>query len=121
MQKLHHPTADDVWKCVSEQLPQVNMTTIYRNLNRMVEEGELLRFMTSEGIMHFDSIKEDHYHLHCVSCGEIIDIDLPQFERIENFVRDKEHFEIRGHKQTLTGLCSKCRLGKNNEGISQKS
>ena len=105
---LKHPTADDVWLCVSKKLPNVNKTTIYRNLKRMIEEGELMSFVTGEGAMHFDSTLDRHYHLYCEKCGEITDTRAELFDQMTKTVQDNEKFQIEGQKLIFTGICFKC-------------
>lgn len=105
---LDHPTAEDVWRCVVKKLPNVNKTTIYRNLNRMVEERELLSFVTGSGITHFDSNVGRHYHLYCESCGKISDASAELFNQITKTVLDSEKFTIKEQKLTFTGICSEC-------------
>ncbi len=108
VQVLKHPTAEDVWQCVSKKLPNVNKTTIYRNLKRMVDEEELLSFVTGEGITHFDSTLDRHYHLYCKKCGGITDTHAELLDQLTKAVQDSEKFQIEEQNLILTGACPKC-------------
>lgn len=108
IRKLSHPTADDVWHCVTDKLPNVNKTTIYRNLSRMVEDGALKRFMTENGVMLFDSTPERHYHLHCERCGRVFDVEPTLSDQIAEIVQREKQFLITGQKLILSGICAAC-------------
>lgn len=108
IRQLSHPTADDVWHCVVDKLSNVNKTTIYRNLNRLVEEGALQRFMTADGVMLFDSTLEEHYHLRCERCGRVFDVEPILFDQVAEIVQQKKNFLITGQKLIFSGICATC-------------
>lgn len=92
---------------------KASQTTIYRYLNRLVEEGRLKKFYSEEDNMaRFQYISCDcnmHYHLKCEICGEIIHIDNDIFSSLENSISDKYNFKIDNIKTILLGVCDKCR------------
>ena len=108
LHELCHPSAEDVWNCVRKEIPGVNKTTIYRNLRRMVDEGELKCFMTDSGVMLFDSTLDRHYHLRCDKCGKISDIPSALFDRIAEIMQKEKQFKITDYNLTLSGICADC-------------
>ena len=49
-----HPTADSVYAAVREELPNISLGTVYRNLMQLVDAGELQVVNTGDNISRFD-------------------------------------------------------------------
>ena len=49
-----HPTAETVYTNVRIQYPNVSLGTVYRNLNLLADEGEILRLTCGDGSDRFD-------------------------------------------------------------------
>ena len=85
-----HPTADMVYRSVRDQIPNISLGTVYRNLKDLADEGVIISF-TQNGKEHFDGNNHPHMHLCCSVCGKIE--DLPDF-MIRNVI--------------IQGVCSDC-------------
>lgn len=70
-----HPTADTVFALAKRHLPTIALGTVYRNLSKMAESGELVKIPVPDGADRFDADISDHMHILCVRCGKIYDID----------------------------------------------
>ena len=107
--KLHnHPTADQVYDDIHILEPTVSRATVYRVLNRMAEQGKILKLSVLSGADRFDGTIEDHSHIHCTCCDMIFDIphirlDIDEFTKME-----MADFEIRGYSLMMEGICPKC-------------
>jgi len=84
---LDHPSAEEVFRSVSEKYPSISKATVYRNLNQMAECGEILRLTITESADHYDLRCTPHYHAHCKSCEKIIDI-FPEKEMVSKMLSD---------------------------------
>lgn len=62
MSTTEHPTADTIYANVKEQYPNISLGTVYRNLNLLADEGQILRLSCGDGSDHFDGTIEPHYH-----------------------------------------------------------
>ena len=71
-----HPTASWIYAKVREQLPNISLGTVYRNLSALSASGEILSINVGDGYEHFDGDISPHVHLHCKSCNTIIDAAL---------------------------------------------
>lgn len=111
---LNHPTADDVYAYVSKSHPVVSKATIYRNLGKLAEEGQILRISVPNGPDHFDYQTHKHYHFHCDACHQLLDIKLPYNENL-NQINPANGFQIKNHSLTFSGICDKC-YRSNNKG-----
>ena len=67
-----HPTADEVYSKVRQQLPQISKGTIYRNLDLFVQSGLIKEISGSQ--KRFDADLSSHSHFCCEVCEKIIDI-----------------------------------------------
>jgi Fe2+ or Zn2+ uptake regulation protein len=68
-----HPTAEIIYKNVRKRLSSISLATVYRNLNLLVKEGEVLEIVDRDGQRHFDGDNQDHLHYLCEKCGAIFD------------------------------------------------
>ena len=92
-----HTTAETVFAHVSEQMPGVSLPTVYATLD-LLEELELLRRVPTEaGTAVFDPRTEDHHHLVCRRCGDIMDVDAP-VDRTDVLGLDDEEAEIEAER-----------------------
>ncbi len=68
-----HPTADDLYRRLKPVLPSLSLTTLYNVLNELVEWGDLRRFDTGDGHIHFDPDTSGHAELVCMRCHGVVD------------------------------------------------
>ena len=102
-----HPTAFDVLKSAKENNINIGLTSIYRILNKMVEQQEAFSIITKDNIVHYDTNRGDHYHFICTSCNKIIDID----HDMEFFTQLEKRYKINFSSIQdvhIYGLCSDC-------------
>jgi Fur family peroxide stress response transcriptional regulator len=103
---LAHPTAESVYKRLSNQLPGLSQATIYRTL-QFLESENLIRRVSSPGsIGRYDANIGPHQHLLCRACGSLKDVSVPALHsavipKVSGFT--VEELDIR-----LVGLCETC-------------
>jgi len=106
-----HPTADIVYEAVRKDIPTISLGTVYRNLNKMADNSEILRLEIG-GEYHFDADLCLHQHAVCKNCGKILDLfdkETSEFalEKLRKHGFDAECVEI-----TFKGTCKSCKGGK---------
>ena len=67
-----HPNAKQVHSAVLKDVPNITLATVYRNLNIMADNGEILR-LEINGEYRFDADIGKHQHCVCTECGKIAD------------------------------------------------
>jgi Fur family transcriptional regulator, peroxide stress response regulator len=72
-----HPTADQVFAAVRQQIPSVSLATVYKALEALVEAGLSTKLCDSTGPARFDGRCDRHYHLHCQKTGQVRDLETP--------------------------------------------
>ncbi len=104
-----HINADEVFAIVQERTRTVNIATVYRTLDLLVEQGLASRIDLGEGrVIYATDQHGTHIHLVCRQCGQVLDADqelLSAFNRQllsdYRFAPDLQHISV-------LGLCSDC-------------
>ncbi len=116
--KEHHEqriTAREIFEALRMRDIEVNRTTVYRNLDRLCETGELMRFKEPNRDAWYYQYSAEHehcdrhMHAQCSVCGQIFHIDKPFAEEFGKGMLKEYGFEIDPAKTIIIGKCSKCR------------
>ena len=103
-----HPTAEMVYTALRKDLPSMTLATVYRNLNLLAEQGEILKFDV-KCVSHFDGDLSFHQHCICSKCGRVKDL----FEKkiTSNTLRGMSisDFEPKSLNIIIYGTCKKCK------------
>ena len=110
-----HPTADDIYSMVRKKIPHISMGTVYRNLE-VLTDMDLIRTLMVDGIMHFDANTHEHYHIRCVICGKMEDLEMNPNEKLEKTASNFTNFTITGHKAEFFGICPVCKSKESKQG-----
>lgn len=108
LKTLNHPTVDEIQECVMQTSPTINKATVYRTMNRMVEDGEIMRIAGDDGVFHYDATLDAHYHMLCEECGMLSDVDMPVLPEIDQYFPTNSDFRLTGHDVIFRGICSTC-------------
>ena len=111
-----HPTADEVYSIVREQLPKISLGTVYRNLDLLAKHGFIRALATAGEPRRYDGMQEEHHHIRCEVCGRIDDVAIGHTVPFEELVVDEAGYEVHGCTLCFTGVCTECRgNGKDRE------
>ena len=102
-----HVTADMVYEEIHAAHPSISRATVYRNLNVLTEQGEVLHIPVAGGADRYDFRCDCHYHAICRECGVVYDVEMPS-EGLLSSVRDTHGFLIEGFDIIFNGLCPDC-------------
>lgn len=82
----------------------VNKTTIYRELDFLIDAGIIDSVDFGDGIKRYELKNEDthHHHLVCLNCKNISDIAVKEDFEIPN------NFKLVKHNLEFFGYCSDC-------------
>ncbi|WP_461210668.1 Fur family transcriptional regulator [Desulfocurvus sp. DL9XJH121] len=70
-----HPTADELYEIVRKRLPRISLGTVYRNLEVLSENGDILKLESAGSQKRFDGEARAHCHVRCVHCGRVGDVE----------------------------------------------
>lgn len=109
-----HPNAEEVYLAVKQQLPDISLGTVYRNLNLLEETGQIIRIQTGIGGDRFDAVTRMHPHLICTECGGVSDLDC-QIDKETELLRQAlqtSGAQIQDVQIRAWGICGRCRENK---------
>ena len=108
LDRSDHPTAEQVYRAVHGQLPQISRMTVHRILGTLVSLGLVARTCHPGSAARFDPKLGQHHHLVCMDCGRIIDVEDPRLNRIRWPRVNPQEFEIEGYAIHFRGRCARC-------------
>ena len=100
-----HPTVDDIYKDLINEIPTLSRTTIYNTLSLFVEKGIVSQLIIDEGEARYDLREKPHAHFRCIRCGRIFDIDFDCALFKEKFVEGNKIIET---QVNIIGICKDC-------------
>jgi len=103
-----HPSADEVYGRVRIRQPRISLGTVYRNLETMSECGIIKKLDVAGSQRRFDSDTDNHYHVRCVECGRVDDVEINQIDGLKEALHGASGYEITGHRLEFVGRCPKC-------------
>jgi Fur family peroxide stress response transcriptional regulator len=109
-----HPTADEIYEAVRKDLPNISKGTVYRNLQVLIDSGEVAILDIRGTLSRYENRRESHYHFRCQACGRVIDIDEPVDPGLDDKVSRKTGFVVSGHQIEFRGWCAICRQPSQN-------
>lgn len=106
----NHSTAIDIHEALQTRLPSLNLTTVYRSLDYLVNHNLISVADIGIGSPVYEKVSETpHHHLICHNCNKIEQIDhalvAPFFEEINRQLG----FEVHTNHLVLYGTCKGCR------------
>ncbi len=107
-EKRWHPTAQEVLKELRKGLPGIGLATVYRNLELFAEQGLVRVVRGGRDKRRYDIVTCGHYHVRCVQCGRVEDVDVPEQGWLEDEAARASSFEITNHELMFLGICDDC-------------
>ncbi len=107
-------TADEIYLYFMNSGEKIGKATIYRSLDRMVESGEVKKFISDSGdgamyqLIDGTGGCDRHFHLKCVRCGRVIHMDCKFMDEFERHIMDHHHFRVDNGRTIIYGLCGNC-------------
>lgn len=101
---LNHPTAEEVYFSVAGEYPTISRATVYRILNGLADQAKLTRLKIPGGADRYDCSLHSHYHIHCVRCGRVDDVQAAP----PDFSGDFRGYRLLRYTLVLEGICPEC-------------
>lgn len=107
-------SANDIFEHMNTIQKPVNITTIYRYLDKLVQNNIVHKYTDDDGkkstyrYVGENSYCHEHLHLQCSKCGKIIHLDCEFMEEVIKHIDEKHHFSLKCDKSILYGKCEEC-------------
>ena len=106
----NHPSAEMVFTHLKQEIPDLSMGTVYRNLNLFKNQGLAVSVATVKGVERFDGNTDPHVHFICSDCDAVIDLmemEIPQ--ALRSAAESCSGGQVADCHLTFTGLCKECK------------
>lgn len=103
-----HPTAETIFADVRRRLPRISLGTVYRNLQRLVDEGRIGVAHVGGRSLRYDATATPHDHFVCRRCGRIDDVGASRPDEGRAAAERAGH-AVTAHALVLYGDCRGCR------------
>ena len=100
----NHPNAYVIYKKCREQIPNISLGTVYRNLNNLVNNMKIKRIKMPDNIDRYDRINDFHAHFICLKCMEISDLEFKDKFFHDNLNGNK----VLDYEISFKGICKNC-------------
>ncbi len=107
-----HPTAEEVFRAVREELPGISLATVYNTLEVLVRCGLATRLALFDGSARYDGQLDPHLHARCDECSRVFDLHgSSESDVLASIHPGDSTFSVRGIRLELTGRCHDCGAG----------
>jgi Fur family ferric uptake transcriptional regulator len=97
----------------SSDKPSLGKSTVYRLVNKMVDEGAVKRFVRGSRKFAYQIVEGErcscHLHLKCIGCGKLMHLDEGVSDELLNRVKRVSDFCVSEESTVLFGRCGDCR------------
>ena len=111
-----HITASDVCSYFEENGATISKATIYRQLESLVDEGILNKYVLDPNSPAcFEYVDENShagpdvcFHCKCEKCGKLIHLHCDELKEIQNQLYNEHRFRMDPIRTVFYGLCDEC-------------
>ena len=107
-----HMTAGEIRRVFSDT---ISTATVYRQLEKLVQEGLLKKYIIDENspacyeyVDPHDHHGETCYHCKCERCGKLIHLECHEIKELGEHLAQEHGFKVDPLRTVLYGLCSEC-------------
>ena len=107
-----HLTSLQVYEKIKEYLPAVNQSTVYRALERLVNNSKVsVSDMGTGSVVYEIMVDGRHHHLVCQKCGRVITMGDEQVQEFFSTIQARNRFSVVTNHLILFGVCANCLSG----------
>lgn len=103
-----HVTAEQIFNDLNANGTKISLATVYRNLNILCDMHEIKKIAHPIEGYQYDKTCKPHYHLHCIKCDRILDLDIPYKEDFNKEMSEATGLPITTHDMMVEGICKDC-------------
>ena len=111
-----HVSVADICSHFRAQGKTIGTTTVYRQLERMVDEGEVNKYIIDLNTPacfeyigeHRERGKNTCFHCKCEKCGRLIHLHCDELEEIQVHLKEEHGFRLDPRRTVFYGVCGEC-------------
>lgn len=106
-----HLDAESIWQRAQIEDADINLATVYRALNVLVDIGLVQISYLGEGQKRafYEVVsKPGHLHFACIDCGKVLELDDHAFNQVQRQLEQDYTIKIQTVHLKFEGLCADC-------------
>jgi Fe2+ or Zn2+ uptake regulation protein len=103
-----HMNAEELGTAVQQRIPDVHISTVYRNLDDLERMGVVTHSHVGHGPSTYQLAGHAHGHFLCKDCGATLEAPDELFAGLARTVRTRLGFTIDPHHFAMLGTCRAC-------------
>lgn len=108
-----HITAEAILELVRPTYPYINLSTIYRTLDLLVDLALVAETDLGGGVRQFELLgAHPHHHLICQQCGNTVEIGDETLQPLREQLQQTYGFEARMDHFAIFGVCRYCQTNE---------
>lgn len=108
IQRLNHPTAEELYNEIKKTYSNFSIATVYRNLKFLTKLGHINKITIGSTVDHYDINTDKHYHLLCNKCNQVSDVLIHYQKSLDKEVSTSNLIKVYDHQLIFNGLCKEC-------------
>jgi len=106
-----HISAQQLYEKAVKKFPDINFSTIYRNLEILVNNNIVRKLNLNDNAAYYELRGAlHHHHMVCKKCGSIIELKYCPYQNIDSELLSKTGFQPQEHIFEIYGYCKDCKL-----------
>ena len=116
-----HASAENIYEQASLHRGDLDLSTVYRNLERLRDLRILSQTDLGRGCAEYEVVTDQpHHHLVCQGCGQVIDLDHAYLVTCAEAIRRDFGFEPIFDHFAIFGWCRDCKRGGDGPELRSK-
>jgi Fur family transcriptional regulator, peroxide stress response regulator len=119
---LHgHPSPELIYDAVRKKIPSISLATVYKNVRTFLESGMLREVSMHHGSLRVEPNESEHYHLVCLHCRQITDLD-PESVEVRPLAKRRtfKGFQVTRVSVDVLGVCAACAAKESSTAINTR-
>ena len=99
-------------KDIYNELDNVGLTTVYRLVDKLVEEGSIRKNISKDNTVTYEYLEkcdhDNHFYLKCDKCKRLEHVDCDCIDELYNHINKNHKFKLNKENIVINGICEKC-------------
>jgi len=108
VEAMPHAMADEILQAVRSELGVISRQAVYDALNAMSEHALIRRIQPAGSAARYEHRVDNHHHLSCRTCGNVVDIDCAVGEAPCLTAEHDFGYKIDEAEVIYWGICPDC-------------
>jgi Fur family peroxide stress response transcriptional regulator len=103
-----HPDAETIYNKIKGVFSNISLATIYSTLRVFKKVGLIREISAYNGVRRYDADTSPHFHLICIGCNRIRDLEEKRFRRLKQSLARKTGYRLDSTALNICGYCPEC-------------